>query len=100
MREWEAPSLELDDKGTGHHLAQNLPLSQVLHESFPLEVEHACANVRSVTGLLMGKQLGQDFRPVRVAGHGDEGVRLAVFCAHGQGIGTGLLNVARGAREG
>lgn len=97
---WEAPFLELDDKEIGHDLAQNLSLLQVLHESFPLQVEHARAKVRPVGGLLMGKQVAPDFRPVRVAGHGDEGVRLPVFGAHGDGIGTGLLHVARTAREG
>ena len=100
VRVWEASFLELDDKKIGHHLTQNLPSSQILHESFLLHIEHARAKVRPVGGLLMGKQVAPDFRPVRVAGHGDEGVRLPVFGAHGDGIGTGLLHVARTAREG
>ena len=57
---WEAPFLELDDKEIGHDLAQNLSLLQVLHESFPLQVEHARAKVRPVGGLLMGKQVAPD----------------------------------------
>lgn len=91
VRVWEAQFLDLDDKEIGHDLAQNL---------FPLQVEHTRAKVKPVGGLLMGKQLGQDFRPVRVADHGDKGVRLPVFGAHGDGVGIGLLHVARAAREG
>jgi hypothetical protein len=100
VRVWEAPFLKLDNKEIGHDLAQNLSLLQVVHESFPLHVEHARAKVRPVGGLLMGKQVAPDFRPVRVAGHGDKAVRLPVFGAHGNGVGTGLLHVARAAREG
>ena len=54
VRVGEAPFLELDDKEIGHHLTQNLPISQVVHESFPLDVEHARAEVRPVGGLLIG----------------------------------------------
>ena len=50
VRVWKAPLLELDDKEVGHHLAQNLPFSQVVHKSFPLQVEHARAKVRPVGG--------------------------------------------------
>jgi len=46
VRVGEAPFLELDEKEIGHHLTQNLPISQVVHESFPLDVEHARAEVR------------------------------------------------------
>jgi len=71
-----------------------------MHESFPLQVENARAKVRPVGGLLVGKQLGLNLRPIRVAGHGDEEIWLSEFDAHGNGIGTGLLHVAGAAREG
>ena len=95
----KAALLKLDRIAIGRHFPKDLAFDDLLGELLALRLEHAASLVEAVLFRLIFRDVFGDFLPVRIAGEGDEEIRVAEFADHRNRILILLLQVARGVHK-
>ena len=82
------------------NLPEELLVNNVLYHCLCLHVEHLCTEIRAIGSRLARFELTRDLRPVRIALHGEENVRMPYLRCHSEHVVQCVPHVSIAADEG